>query len=107
MQELLNSMIRLSTAMTIFGVQQVQAAVGTVDPAESVERVRAVIDDIAAVVSARIDPTRMPGLDGYSNPAGDVVDHAWETLNPIGIVKTGADWLDGMVKAAGQASRGR
>ena len=42
MQETFNSLVRLSTAMTLFGVQQVQTAIGSANPKESVEKLRAV-----------------------------------------------------------------
>ena len=40
MQETLNSLVRLSAAMTVFGMQQVQTAVGSADTKESVDKLR-------------------------------------------------------------------
>src|SRR5882757_4818176 len=98
MQETFNSLVRLSTAMTLFGVQQVQTVVGSGNPKESVEKLRAVIDGMSAVVSAGIDESKLPTLDSISHMGHQVVDQAWE--NTTGLVKTTSGWLYGMVKAA-------
>src|SRR5437868_12581623 len=98
MQETLNSLVRLSTAMTLFGVQQVQTVIGSANPKESVEKLRAVMDGMSAVVSAGIDESKLPTLDSISDLGHEVVDRAWE--NTAGVVKTTSGWLYGMVKAA-------
>ena len=98
MQETLNSLVRLSAAMTIFGVQQVQTVVASANPKESVDKLREVIDGMAAVFAAKIDETKLPTLDSISLMGHDVVDRTWE--NTTGAVKTTSDWLYGMVKAA-------
>jgi hypothetical protein len=98
MQETFNSLVRLSTAITVFGVQQVQNTVGSVNPMESAGKLREVIDGMAAAVSAQIDPTKMPSLDSISDLGHGVVDRTWE--NTTGIVKATSDWLYGIVKAA-------
>src|SRR5437879_1725602 len=98
MQETFNSLVRLSTAMTLFGVQQVQSAVGSANPKESVDKLREVIDGMAAVVSAGIDESKLPTMESISHLGHDMVDRTWE--NTTGIVKTTSDWLYGMVKAA-------
>ena len=54
MQELLNfDPFKLSAAMTVFGMQQVETAVGSVDGKESLDKeLREVIDAMAAAVSS-------------------------------------------------------
>src|SRR5262249_20828344 len=98
MQETLNSLVRLSAAMTIFGVQQVQSAVGSAGSKDSADRLREVIDGMAAAVSAQIDESKLPALDSISSLGHNVVGGAWESTT--GIVKTTSDWLQGIVKAA-------
>ena len=55
MQETLNSLVRLSAAIAVFGVQQVQTAVGSANTKDSGDKMREVIDGMAAAVSAQID----------------------------------------------------
>src|SRR6266850_3758065 len=116
MQETLNSLVRLSAAMTVFGMQQVQTAVGSADTKESVDKLREVIDAMAAAVSAKIDESKLPTLDSISSLGHDVVDRTMDslkvpTMNPLeilknttGMVKTTSDWLDGFVRAAAPGS---
>ena len=89
MQETLNSLVRLSAAITVFGVQQVQTAVGSANTKDSVDKMRDVIDGMAAAVSAQIDQSKLPTLDSISN-----LGH--------GVVKTTSDWLYGIMKAEGR-----
>jgi len=89
MQETLNSLVRLSAAITVFGVQQVQTAVGSANTKDSVDKMRDVIDGMAAAVSAQIDQSKLPTLDSISNLGR-------------GVVKTTSDWLYGIMKAEGR-----
>jgi len=94
MQETLNSLVRLSAAIAVFGVQQVQTAVGSANTKDSGDKMREVIDGMAAAVSAQIDESKLPALDSISSLGHNVVE------NTTGIVKTTSDWLQGIVKAA-------
>jgi len=104
MQETLNSLVRLSAAVTVFGVQQVQSTVGSADTKESADKLREVIDGVAATVSAKIEEAQLPTLDSLSHLSHEVVDRTW--ANTTGLVKTTSDWLYGMVKAATPDSPG-
>jgi hypothetical protein len=101
MQETLNSLVRLSAAMTVFGMQQVQTAVGSADTKESVDKLREVIDGMAAVVAARIDESKLPTLDSISSLGINPLDIL---KNTTGMMKTTSDWLDGFVKSAAPGS---
>src|SRR5258708_31108102 len=81
MQETFNSLVRLSAAMTIFGVQQVQTVVASASPKESVDKLREVIDGVAAVFAAKIDETKLPTLDSISHMGHDVVDPLFAITN--------------------------
>jgi hypothetical protein len=115
MQELLNSMVRLSAAMTVFGMQQVETAVSSVDATESMNKLREVIDAMAAAVSSKIDESKRPTLDSVSNLGHDVVGRTMSSMNAIKVpsinpreivqntsdmVNKSAEWLDKMVKPA-------
>jgi hypothetical protein len=60
MQETLKSQGRLSAAISVFGLQQVQTAVESADTNESVKKLREVIDAMVAAVSAKIDEFAAP-----------------------------------------------
>jgi hypothetical protein len=122
MLELLNSMVRLSAAVTVFGMQEVQSAVGSADPTESVDKLRAMIDSMANAVSSKIDESKRPTLDSFSSLGKNVVDRTvgrtMDTLNdtlnvpsmsPKDIVqstsdavKSTSDWLGKIVKPAAE-----
>lgn len=112
MQELLNSMIRLSAAMTVFGMQQVQATVGTVDTKQPVDKLREVIDAMADAVTAKIDDSRLSTLDRLTNLPKDIIARSWDSTRDVvkdttDMVKKTSDWVAGTVKADGAASEPR
>jgi hypothetical protein len=108
MQELFNSMIRLSAAMTVFGVQQLQTTVGSMDTKDSVDKLRKVIDAMADALSAKIDKSRRPTLDRLSSLPQDLLARSLDSTREVvqdtsEIVKSTSDWLAGTVKANGGA----
>jgi hypothetical protein len=124
MQELLNSMVRLSAAMTVFGMQEVQSAVGTVDPKVSVDKLREMIDAMANAVSSKIEESKRPTLDSFNTLGKNVVDRTVgrtldtlndtlnvESLAPKDIVKSTSDavkstsdWLVDIIKPVSKTS---
>lgn len=118
MLELLNSLVRLSAAVTVFGMQEIHTTAGTVDPGESVDKLREMIDSMANKISSKIDESRRPTLESFSSLGKNVVDQTvgrtMETLNstlnvpsmlPRDIlqstsdaVKSTSDWLGEIVK---------
>ena len=124
MQELLNSMVRLSAAMTVFGMQEVQSAVGTVDPKVSVDKLREMIDAMANAVSSKIEESKRPTLDSFNSLGKNVVDRTVgrtldtlndtlnvESLAPKDIVKSTtdavkstSDWLVDIIKPVAKTS---
>jgi hypothetical protein len=106
MQELLNSMIRLSAAMTVFGVQQLQTTMGSMDTKDSVDKLRKVIDDMADALSAKIDKSRRPTLERLSSLPQDFLARSLDSTREVvqdtsDIVKSTSDWLAGSVKSNG------
>jgi hypothetical protein len=130
MLELLNSMLRLSAAVTVYSMQEVQTAVDGAHPKESVDKLREMIDSLAAAVSSKINESKRPTLDSLSNLGHDFVDRTQEvvgkTQDAVGrtietlkvpamsprhivhstneAVKSTSDWLDGIVKPTHSAS---
>ncbi len=81
MQDLINSFVKLSAAMTVYSMQQVQTAVGTVDPRESVGKLKQMIDSMTDALTAQIDESKKPALDSMSSIGKDVVGKTFETIN--------------------------
>jgi len=81
MQELINSFVRLSAAMTVYSMQQMQTAVESVDPRESVGKLKHMIDSMADALTSQIDESKKPALDSISNVGRDVVGKTFETIN--------------------------
>jgi hypothetical protein len=105
MQELFNSMIRLSAAMAVFGMQQVQNTVGSVDTKDSVDKLREVIDAMADALSSKIDESRRPTLDRLSHLPQDIVARSVDSTREVvkdtsEMVKSTSDWIAGTVKPA-------
>jgi hypothetical protein len=104
MQDTFNAMARLSAAVAVFGVQQVQTAVGSADPKLAAANLRDLFEGMAVAVSAGIDESRLPNLDGFFHLSRGVAGRAWESTN--GLVKTTSGWLFGMVKTSASGSKG-
>jgi hypothetical protein len=105
MQELFNSMIRLSAAMTVFGMQELQTTMGSVGSKESVDKLRQVIDAMTDALSSKIDESRRPTLDRLSNLPQDLVKRSVDSTREVvkdtsEMVKSTSDWIAGTVKPA-------
>ena len=74
MLELLNSLVRLSAAVTVLGMQEVQSAAGAVHPGESVEKLREMIDSMTNSLTSKINESKRPVLESFSRTGQDVVD---------------------------------
>ncbi|MFN0166940.1 MAG: hypothetical protein ACKV22_10965 [Bryobacteraceae bacterium] len=100
MQETFNSLVRLSAAITVFGVQQVETAVGTANPRAVVDRLGEVMNGMAAAVSANLDESKLSAVERISSVGRDVV------ANTTGMVKMTSGWLTRIVNTAGPGSSG-
>lgn len=109
MQELINSFVRLSAVMTVYSMQQMQSAVETVDPKESVTRLRQMIDSMTNALTAQIDESRKATVESMTSMGSGVVEKTFETLHSANldpreivnvtsdIVKKTTDSLAGMM----------
>lgn len=97
MQELINSVTRFSAAITMFGIQEIQNAIGTgMDAQDYMSRFRHSLDSITNAVSAELDRTSKPALDSLTNLSNDLVGRTFETLktpvfDPRQILQTASD----------------
>lgn len=98
MQELINSIVRLSAAATMYGMQQVQTTVGGFDTKESIDSLRAVIDGMTATLTAKLDENKRSTVDSISNAGSEVVGRTWTVLNvdamkPKEVANTASDFV--------------
>jgi len=91
-------------------MQQMQSAVETIDPKDSVTRLRKMLDSMTDALTAQIDESKKPTVDSMSNLGSDMVERTFDSLNVSGltpkdfvqttsdIVKKTSDSLAGMIK---------
>ena len=82
MQELIASMMRFSAAMTLFGMQQMQNAVGAAaDTQAAVNKFREALDAMSAAVAAQMDESKKATLENMSKVQSDLVDRTFDAMN--------------------------
>jgi len=118
-QDLMNSMIRFSAAITVFGQQQLQNAVSTAMNTESgINAMREALDSATQVLTAQIDDKQKSTVKSVSDLGTDLVSRTFDTmqmsrLDPRNIVEaTGSmvrqvsDTIEGAIKKTNGASSG-
>jgi uncharacterized protein with ATP-grasp and redox domains len=85
MQELINSFVRLSAAMSVYSLQQMQSAVETIDPKDSVAKLKKMIDSMTDALTSQIDESKKRTVDSISNLGADVVGKTFDTLSVPGM----------------------
>ena len=85
MQDLINSFVRLSAAMSVYSMQQMQSAVETIDPKDSVARLKKMIDSMTDALTSQIDESKKKTVDSISNLGADVVGKTFDTLSVPGM----------------------
>ena len=81
MQELINSVARFSAAMTLFGMQEMQKAVGaTLDAPAYLTHFQTSLDTISNAIVSELDPENKPTLESVSNLGREMVGRTFETL---------------------------
>ena len=82
MQDLINSIVRFSAAMTLFSMQQMQNAVGAAtDTNQGLGKFRDALDAITDAVTSQLDENKKPTLNSMSNLGHDIVDRTWDAMN--------------------------
>ena len=82
MQDLINSIVKFSAAMTLFSMQQMQNAVGAAaDTQVALTKFRDALDAITNAIASQLDENKKPTLDSMSHLGTDIVDRTWETMN--------------------------
>ena len=85
MQDLINSFVRLSAAMSAYSLQQMQSAVETIDPRDSVTKLRRMIDSMTDALTSQMDESKKRTVENISNLSADVVGRTFDTLNAAGL----------------------
>jgi hypothetical protein len=99
-QDLINSFVRLSAAMTVYSLQQMQSAADTIDAKDSVAKLKKMIDSMTDALTAQIDESKKKTMESISNLGTDVVERTFETLNkPTEIVRKTTDSLANIMKS--------
>jgi len=117
MQDLINSIVRFSAAMTLFSMQQMQNAVGAAaDTQAALGKFKDALDSITNAITSQLDDAKKPTLDSMANLGSDIVDRTWDTMNvgamdPRQVLQTTGDLmkktsesLAGMMKKPGNSS---
>jgi len=82
MQEMINSMMRFSAAMTMFGMQQIQnAAELAVDSQSALKKFRENLDAVTDALVAQLDESSKPALKSMTNLGSDLVDRTMTAVN--------------------------
>jgi hypothetical protein len=84
-QDLINSFVRLSAAMTVYSMQQMQSAVDTIDAKDSVGKLKKMIDSMADALTAQVDESKKKTVESISNLGADVVERTFDTLTVPGL----------------------
>lgn len=82
MQDLINSIVRFSAAMTLFSMQQMQNAIGAASDSQvALTKFRDALDSITDAITGQLDDNKKPTLNSMSHLGTDIVDRTWETMN--------------------------
>ncbi len=84
--------------MTVYSLQQMQSAVDTIDPKDSVHKLKKMIDSMTDALTAQIDESKKKTVESISNLGADVVERTFDTLNvqalnPHDLVKSTNDMV--------------
>jgi hypothetical protein len=78
MQQLIDSMVRFSTAITLFGLQQVQNAVDLASDSQGArKKIEDSLDRVTAALTEQLDESKRPAVSSVAN----LVDKAQDALD--------------------------
>lgn len=81
--------------MSVYTLQQMQSAVGTtIDPKDSVAKLKKMIDSMTEALTAQIDETKKQTMDDITNLGSGVVERTFDTVtnfNPREVVQNASD----------------
>jgi hypothetical protein len=87
MQNLIVSMIRFSTAMSLYGLEQLQAAMnlsqGGQDMFKLVDKIEGTLNSMTEALSDRMDGRKQATLHSVTSMAEDVFHRSMDTINAL------------------------
>lgn len=108
MKDLVNSMIRFSTAMTLFTFQQMQSALGAAgaDTDSATTKFAEALERVTRALTDQMDAKQKPTFDSVTKAGTEVFDKTWDSLrldalDPRTMVKASRDVIE---KTAGSLS---
>ena len=85
MEKLIVSMMRFSTAMTLFGMEQMQSVVSTMsgdsDVKGAMDKFRKAIDAMTDRLAEEIDDAKKENLNSLTRISEDTVHRTWKGMN--------------------------
>jgi hypothetical protein len=119
MQDLINSVVRFSAAMTLFGMQQMQNAVGAAaDTQAALNKFQKALDSITDAITRQLDEAKKPTLESMAHLGTEMVDRTWDSMNvsafdPQQVLQTTGDLmrktsdsLAGLMRRSGDGKAG-
>ena len=97
MRETVNSFVRLSAAMTVFSMQQMQSVIGMMEGNEAMDKMKRAMDAMTNALTAQIDEDKRSAVDNMAKAANDVVDRTWNAVDAREILDSTRD----MIRKAG------
>jgi hypothetical protein len=79
-QDLINSFVRLSAAMAVYSLHQMQSAVDTIDAKDPVAKLKKMIDSVTDALIEQIDESKKKTVDSISNLGADMVARTFDTV---------------------------
>lgn len=83
-KDLMTSMVRLSAALTVFGMEQARTAVDALsDSKASTEKFRKTIDSLTDAVIAQVDERHRDSLKEMSDASAKFVERSWSSVTDV------------------------
>jgi len=100
MQNLITSMVRFSTALTLFSLEQIEQTVSVVEGdttlAKTMDRFEEALNSLTDVLTAKMDDSKKETLNSVVNTSEDLVKRTMDSakvLDPRDMLKAGNDLL--------------
>jgi hypothetical protein len=91
MREVVNSFVRLSTTLTVFGIQQVQTVIDAMDTETAMDRARNVLDGMTDSLASQMDENKRTTAETMARAGEEMVDRTWKA--PADVVGTTTEFV--------------
>jgi DNA-binding MurR/RpiR family transcriptional regulator len=111
MRETINSMMRFSGAVTMFGLEQVQNAISApTDTKAAMNRLRDTLDSMSSSLASKLDDSKKSALDSMSKAQIDMLDRTANAVDNVtmdsaaDLLKRTSDTLAGAMRGSAKAA---